>query len=135
MTRVLAVVGLAMSCLLLADDHVKMERVEFPPGTLHLKRSLGEVRVEGWDRPDAEITTVTSPKLPHDKVRISIERHGDELVIDTELPRRRSLPLHSAFGAVGAYLEYNIKVPQTARLVVDHDVGDVHVNSIAGTSA
>jgi hypothetical protein len=132
-----------MSCLLLADDEprqkvqvVHTERVDFPAGgLLRLKNSIGEVRVEGWERPDVEIATVKSTqvalaprdreKASHelDQVRISVQRQGQELIVTTEFPRHlgvsRSLDL-----------DYNIKVPMNARLAIDHGIGEVHVDNL-----
>jgi hypothetical protein len=95
-----------------------------------LKNSVGEVSVEGWERPDVEITTVKSIYTSRnrektsrdlDKVRISVERHGDELVITTNFPRLRR---------GNTNLEYRIKAPMTARLAADHGTGEVHVDNV-----
>lgn len=61
----LALIGLGISCMVLADDEsqhfvqvTKTERLDFPSGgLLRLKNSIGQVTVEGWDRPDVELTT------------------------------------------------------------------------------
>ena len=125
--RILAVLAFGAGCLLLATDEPrqkvqvgKTERVEFPSGgTLRLTRSTGVLTVEAWDRPDVEITTIQSAK-----VRVAAERHGDELVVTTDLPR------HWAFSHVD--LEYRIKAPRTARIIAVHDVGDVNIDGLAG---
>ena len=136
------------------------ERADFPPGgMLSLKNSVGEVTVEGWDRPDVEITTIKSiyasrnrQKASHnelDKVRVSVDRRADELVITTDFPRRRNPPSVSFrsgedFGslkrlftspasivlAASFDLEYRIKAPMNARLAADHDTGEVHVDNL-----
>jgi hypothetical protein len=133
-----------MCGLLLADEGAKQkvqvvhtDHMDFPAGgLLRLKNSTGEVMVEGWDRPDVEITTVKSTKdalaAPDrekaskelDEVRISVQRQGEELVITTEIPRRRSLL--KTFD-----LDYRIKVPMNARLAVDHGSGEVYVDNLA----
>jgi len=142
MIRRLAVV-FGMSFLLFADDEprekvqaVHTERVDFSSGgLLRLKNSIGEVTVEGWDRPDVEIATVKSTKsalasrdrekASHelDRVRISVQQQGEELIVTTEFPRRRVLP-------PGVDLDYHIKVPMNARLAVDHGTGEVHVDNL-----
>ena len=109
------------------------ERVDFPSGgLLRLKNSVGEVRVQGWDRPDVEITTIKSiytsgtrekATSDLDKVRISVERHGDELVIMTHFPGMAS-------PSRAASLEYRIKAPMSARLAVAHKTGEVHVDNL-----
>jgi len=125
--RILAVLGFGTGCLLLAADEPrqkvqvgKTERVEFPSGgTLRLTRSTGVLTVEAWDRPDVEITTIQSAK-----VRVAAERHGDELVVTTDLPRHRAFPRVD--------LEYRIKAPRTARIIAAHDVGDVNIDGLVG---
>ena len=142
MIRRLAVI-FGMSCLLFADDEPRQkvqaahtERVDFPSGgLLRLKNSVGEVTVEGWERPDVEIATVKSTKVAlasgdrakasHqlDQVRISVQRQGDELIVVTEFPRHRGLP--PSFD-----LDYKISAPMNATLAVDHGAGEVHVDNL-----
>jgi hypothetical protein len=143
MMRRLAVI-FGMSCLLWADDQLKQkvqvvhtERADFPfGGLLRLKNSVGEVGVEGWDRPDVEIATVKSTKVAlssqdrekashqMDRVRISVQRQGEELIVTTEFPR------HLGGLPPSLDLDYNIKAPRNARLAVDHGIGEVHVDSL-----
>jgi hypothetical protein len=147
MMRALAVL-FGTCCLLLADDEPKQkvkvthtERVEFPSGGwLRLRNSIGEVTVEGWDRPDVEITTIQSTKDAYaprdrekasqelDKVKISVERQGADLVIATEFARHRG-PSHFApfRPAIGFDLEYHIKAPMNTKLDARHGTGEVHV--------
>jgi len=108
---------------------------------LRLTNSIGVLTVEGWDRPDVEITTIRSTKVIDDaqdlekatheleRVRVAAERRGDELVITTDFPRHRAFyPL----GETHFDLEYHIKAPTTARLIADHHVGEVNIDSLAG---
>ena len=140
MRRTLAVV-FGLSCLLLADDDllqkvrvVHTEHAGFPSGgLLRFKNPVGELTVEGWDRPDVEITTIESTKdalasrerekasQEMDKLHISTDRQGEELVVTTDFPQHR-----------GRFdLEYHVKAPMNARLVVDHATGEVHVFNLA----
>lgn len=141
-----------LSCLLYADDEPKQkvrvvhtERSEFPSGgLLRFKNSIGELTVEGWDRPEVEITTIKSTKALYasrdrqkasdelDRIRISVERRGDELVVATDFPRHRGLPPASLLRPATSFdLEYHIQAPRDARLAVDHDTGEVHVDNLA----
>jgi hypothetical protein len=150
MIRTLAVL-FGMSFLLLADDDVaqKMqvthtERVAFPSGgRLQLKNSIGELTVEGWDRPEVEITTIKSTKLAVeskerekasrelDKVRVSAALQGGDVVVTTDFPRRRSLlPTWRRRPDTYFDLEYRIKAPMNASLSVDHASGEVHVDHL-----
>jgi hypothetical protein len=147
----LALIGLGISCLGLADDEPdqffqvsKTERMDFPSGgLLRLKNSVGEVTVEGWDRTDVELTTTKSTKAPYnskdrekavaelDQVHTAAERHGDELVITTDFPRFgifKSL----LRGGTRFDLDYRISVPRKARVAIEHYTGYVSLDNIAG---
>jgi len=105
-------------------------------GTVVFKNSIGELRVDAWDQPNVEITTIKSTKADYDptqhdqavreldKVRISAERHGAELTITTDFPR--------GFLGTDFDLEYDIKVPRKTRLTVDHHGGEVHADGVLG---
>jgi hypothetical protein len=140
--RTLAVL-MGMSCLLFADDEARQkvqvthtERADFPSGGwLRFRNSSGELTVEGWDRPDIEIATIKSTtaeyssrdreKASHelDKVRISVERQGNDLVSTTTSPRGWGL-------SPGFDMWYNVKVPMNAALAVRHRSGEVHVDNL-----
>jgi hypothetical protein len=150
MKRTLIVV-FGASCLLFAGDEprqkiqaVHTEHADFPSGgLLRLKNSNGELTVEGWDRPDVEITTIKSTKAAYaaqdrervsrelDDVRVSVERQSEGLVITTDFRRHRGLPLASLWQASDFELEYHIKAPVNAKLAVDHGTGEVYVNNLA----
>src|SRR5215469_16065662 len=118
MKRLLVLTGLGIGCFLLAAEEPKekvqvskTERLDFPAGgTLRLKNSVGVLTVEGWDRPDVEITTIKSSKDPYDarerekaanqldRVRVAAERQGDELVITTDFPRHCPFPFPNPVG-------------------------------------
>jgi hypothetical protein len=153
--RTLAVIAIATGCLLGAEDEAgqsirvtKMERMNFPAGgVLHLKHSIGEVTIEGWDESAMELTTRKSPPLRYDshwnkrayrqreleETRVTAERRSEEIVITTTLPNRRNFPPPSPLrGSPGVDLEYRIKVPRDARLIVEHEGGEVHVEDLTG---
>jgi hypothetical protein len=142
---------LGMGCVLLAENRVpekvqvsNTERSDFPPGgTLHLRNSIGELTIEGWDQPGLEINTIKSSKYAMegqerdkankilDNVKITTERKGDEVTVST------SFPEHGKFarlfvGRTDFDLEYRIKVPRNARLVIDHDIGEIHIDNVGG---
>ncbi len=98
-----------MSCLWAADN---AQHIEFPAGgTLHVKNSSGELDVEGWDQPGVEISSLES-------VHATIERHGNELDITSVHPKHD--------------LEYRIRAPRNARIVIDHYIGEVYVDDMTG---
>jgi hypothetical protein len=136
-----------------ADDEPKAraqvtntERIDFPvEGVLRFNKSVGELRITGWDKPDVEITTIKTTrdaygaqkreKAAQDlaEVRIKAERRGNDVVITTERHR------HSIFhfllpwrnGHADFDLDYQINAPHDARLVVNHETGEVHVENLA----
>jgi hypothetical protein len=149
MTRLL-LIGVGATYLLMADDapieQVQVshtDHVDFPSGgVLHLKKSTGDLSVEGWDRPDLEITTIKSTKSYHprdraaaaktlDRIRLVTERHGDELTVTTEFPKHNVL-LRTIRGVSAFELQYSIKVPRNARLIIEHDSGNVAVDDVTG---
>jgi hypothetical protein len=121
------------------------QRVEFPQGgVLHLKNSLDDVNIEGWDRPEMEITTVETTqefygpesrelaKRQLNELRVTAERHGDEMVVSTIVPRRKGIPLVSPNFSNRVSLECRIKVPFAARVIVEHGNGEVHLENVTG---
>ena len=149
MKRTLSVV-FGVSCLLFAGEEARQkvqvvhtEHADFPAGgLLTLKNSMGDLTVEGWDRPDVEITTIKSTVAAYaaqdrervsrelDKVRVSVERQGEGLVIATDLGRHRGLPFASLWRDSDLDLEYHIKAPYNAKLAVDHGTGEVYVDNL-----
>lgn len=149
-TSVVLVLGIG--CLFAGDDEIPQkvqvantQRMDFPAGgVLHLKTSAGEVSIEAWDRPDIEITTTKSTRLAYvsadrekasnllQQVSIAAERRGDEVVVTTTLPHRRKFPPHAPWSEVTKLdLDYQIKVPRNARLIVEHTEGEVHVEGLS----
>ena len=82
MLKKLLLIGIGASSLLVADDapivQVQVshtERMDFPSGgVLRMKKSTGDLTVEGWDCPDVEITTIKSTKSYHRKIAAAPKR-------------------------------------------------------------
>jgi hypothetical protein len=154
---VLAAIGFETACLLLAADQPKQDgpkqkaqvsktqRMDFPSGgTLRLNNSVGVLTVEAWDRPDVEITTIKSTRADIEagerekatrdldrRVNVATERHGDELVVTTAFPWHRPFGVfYPLSGNTSFDLEYRIKAPASARIVVDHSLGEVNIDSL-----
>jgi Putative adhesin len=149
----LALAALGMSCLLPAVEtpgqkerlqQTKTERMDFPTGgLLRLNGLSGDLTIEGWDQPGLEITTTKTTKEEYDsstrekgvaeldQVRLASERHGDELVVTTIVPRhgrfKPPLPRSTRVDLVS-----HIYVPQSARLAVDHGSGNLYIEDVAG---
>ena len=145
MTRRIAVFTCALSFLAPAEDGprqivelTKTEHADFVPGgTLRVEDSVDELILQGWDRPDVEITATVSSGFalaPRKRekaanqlgqVKVTAQRRGDELVVSTMLPSK-----HRRLGDL--YLRCQISLPRTARVVVRHQSGEVHVTDIIG---
>jgi hypothetical protein len=108
------------------------ERMDFSPGgTIRIEDSRGDLYVEGWDRPEVEITIAKAmpygykPKQPEvatkhlESVRIVSERKSPtDLTIATKKTD-------------GVKIEYEIHVPRDSKLVIHHTTGSVFVIGVA----
>jgi hypothetical protein len=143
---------LGASSLLFAATEPKQKAVvsntqhlDFPAGgVLRFVHSTGDLTIEAWDQPGIEMTTIKSSKEDYDgkdrekaasefqQIQIKTERKGDELVVTTEFPHL-ALPPPTHWGAATNFgLEYRIKAPRNARLSIDHNIGEVHIEDITG---
>jgi hypothetical protein len=105
------------------------ERVDFPSGgTLRLPNSSGLLTIEAWDQADIEVTTVRTihndaaerEKATHelDAHHLAAKRDGNDVVVTANAPWFSDL-------------EYRIKAPASARLMVHHRSGNVNVDGLA----
>jgi len=120
------------------------QRVAFAPdGMIQIKDSYGEVRIEGWDQPDVELTVTKATQkeyAPRDQARerAKLEKikvtatQGDDgsLLISTMFLSRH--PLRPLQGKTNLNLTYRIKVPRQSHLSIKHDVGAVAVIHVIG---
>ncbi len=124
------------------------ERVEFPAGgTIRIDGSYGDLNVEGWDRPEVEVTVNKTlaygykSKQPDratadlDRARIVTEpTPPPELSTSTELPLRHPAwtPPFTRHTTGGVTIEYDIHVPRDSRLAIHHGTGSVSVSGVTG---
>lgn len=121
----------------------KTEHFDFQPGgTLRMKNSTGVLDVEGWDRPEVEITVIRSsfvdiPEKDRDKelallnrVDVKTEHTGNELVVTTTFPAAKFPIPDFAYGENKFALEYHIRAPFNTHLVADHDIGEINVDNL-----
>jgi hypothetical protein len=120
------------------------QQVPFQPGgTIHFNRSYGYLSIEGWDRPEVEITVIKSLDNLYDAkgqaeatkrvntVQVTAERKTDtDLDITTTVPHysRWTHPLGSTGGVM---VEYQVHVPRDSKLAIQHGTGDVLVTRVA----
>jgi hypothetical protein len=113
----------------------KTERIEFAPGgVIHVNHSYGSLTVEGWDRPEVEITVTRL--MPFDFKRKQPERaaqHLDAVNITTERRLNNELTISKPTTTKGGVaLDYEIHVPRNSRLVIRHGTGYVLVSGVTG---
>jgi hypothetical protein len=111
------------------------ETIRFAPGgTIRVEHSYGDLSIDGWDRPEVEITVIKS--LPYgykleqpqeatkhwDRIQVMTERKSDnELVISTSRQSKDDV-----------MVEYRIHAPQDSKLVIHNGPGFVIVSDMTG---
>ena len=66
-----------------------------------------------------------------EKVKVTAERHGDEVVISTTSPRHRPFGLpYPLCGQTNFDLEYQIQAPANTRIIADHTLGQVNIDGL-----
>jgi hypothetical protein len=119
------------------------ERMNFAPGgTIRLNGSLGALTIEGWDRPEVEITVVKSMPFNYEpKHKERAAQHLERVHIKTDHPAATELTFSTvpasghhflSDGMGGVMLDYEIHVPRNSNLVIHHGVGQVLVSDVAG---
>jgi hypothetical protein len=112
-------------------------------GVIEIQDSFGQVKVEGWDLPEVELTVVKATQKAYapaempgavaelDRILVGTERPTDNhLIITTSFPSRK--PTRLLRGKANVEMEYRIRAPRQTRVIIRHDIGDVEVNNIAG---
>lgn len=153
--RRLLVTAIALALPVLADDRSKetlssthTERFNIPAaGAIRLENSFGELDIDGWDRPEVEVTVVRSTERPYDakahahnrdevqrrldSVQITAKQDGNDVVISTTYPPRNGFT-HPLSRRSDIEIGYRIKAPRASKLIVDHNSGGVNVSDIGG---
>ena len=107
-----------------------------------MPKCIGELTIEGWDEPVLEITTIKSIKVRGDKppgidpktldrIEVTPERKGNEVIVRTRFPTFNVL-VRPFTGLSDFQLEYRVKVPRTAALDIDNQIGEVHISDVTG---
>jgi hypothetical protein len=145
----LPVILIVLAFPLLADDRSKetlstshTDRFNVPkPGVIRLENSFGEVDIDGWDRPEVEVTVVRSSERLYatkerveaqrrlDNVQITAKQHGNDVVISTAYPPRNRFA-HPLSRRSDIEISYRIRAPRASKLVVNHNSGGVNVSDI-----
>jgi len=113
------------------------------PNTIHLENSFGEVDIDGWDRPEVEVTVVRSTERLYaakqhaeaqrrlDAVQVTAKQDGNDVIISTAYPPRNGFA-HPLARRSDIEIAYTIKAPRTSKLVVDQNRGGLNVSDIGG---
>jgi hypothetical protein len=154
--RNLLVIAFSVALPILANDLSKQalsnshtDRFNVPAaGTIRLDNSFGELDVDGWDRPEVEVTIMRSSEHLYDpkehdskqrdeaqrrldSVQISAKQDGNDVVISTAYPPRNAF-LHPLSRRSDIEVSYRIKAPRASKLIIDHNNGGVNVSDIRG---
>jgi hypothetical protein len=147
--RKLLLISLGSTLLLLADDRANRtlavahtDRFPVPASvSIHFEKSFGEIDVDGWDQPEVEITVTksiedlagghTRAQQRLDTVEVSVKHIQGDVAISTVYPEQRGIS--HVFGRRGDVdITYRIHAPRGAKLIVDHNTGELNVAGITG---
>jgi len=123
------------------------ERVNFAPGgTIRFDHSFGDLYVEGWDRPEVEITVIKS--IPKVELGVIQSPSGDcsrleGVQFTTEHPSANELAIRTTTGSDGFFrhpfggkgpvtVRYELRVPSDSRLIIHHGGGNILVGNVTG---
>jgi hypothetical protein len=140
-----------LSLPLLADDRAKeilsashTDRFTATgAGTIRVENSFGEVDIDGWDRPDVEVTVVRSTEHVYDSkqraeaqrrldsVQVTARQDGNDTVVSTAYPARNTF-LHPLSRRSDIEISYLIKAPRTSKVTVVDNRGGVNIFDIGG---
>jgi hypothetical protein len=126
----------------------RTEHVDFTfGGVIRLDGAYGDLFVEGWGKPEVEITVTKSMRYKYqstqsqraaqhmESIRIVAERRSPtELTISTMPASRHSdwAPFLPPTTKAGVSLEYHVFVPHNSRLVIHQGVGNVLLRDVTG---
>lgn len=111
-------------------------------GAIKIKNSAGEVDIEGWDRPEVEVTVVRSSEHLYsaadraegqrslEGAQIKAVQDGNDVVISTAY-----IPWQGAHGLSKrseVLISYRIKAPRSSKLIIDHNRGGVNISDMSG---
>lgn len=125
----------------LSDTHT--ERFNPPTaGAIRIENSFGEVDIDGWERPEVEVTVVRSIEPLFDakdraealrsleSAQIRAKQDGNDIAISTVYLPRSGTHLFSWRSEIG--ISYRIRVPRASKVIIDHNSGGVNVSDISG---
>ncbi len=151
----LLVIGIMVALPLLADNRTKEPLSSYhtdlfnvpASGAIRLENSFGEVDIDGWDRPEVEVTVIRlserlygAKERAHrpdeaqrrlESVQVTAKQDGNDVVISTMYPPRNAFT-HPLARRSDIEISYRIKAPRTSKLIIAHNSGGVTVSDISG---
>jgi hypothetical protein len=109
-------------------------------GSIRLENSFGQVDIDGWDRPEVEVTVVRSlydakerseAQRRLDSIQITAKQDGNDVVISTAYPPRNGFA-HPLSRRSDVEISYRIHAPRASKLIIDHNSGGVNVFDMSG---
>jgi hypothetical protein len=110
----------------------------FSYGTLTVDTRMGDLRIEGWDEPRLEIeaekvvraSSEAKAKPLYDQIEIELEGGDKDVRLRTLYPPRR--PWRLFRGATKLSVNYRVRMPYDANLILKCVDGDVRISGIVG---
>src|SRR5712692_1075124 len=110
----------------------------FSNGTLILETRVGDIHIEGWDKPRVEIEAEKVVRAQseekarplYDRVQVDIRGADKEVLVRTLYPPRR--PWRPFRGESKLVVNFRIMMPYDANLMVQCVDGDVRVRRVTG---
>jgi hypothetical protein len=114
-----------------------------PGGTIHLKNSMGNLTVEGWDQNEVEVTVVKSMGYDSEPTP-SAKQHLEGVHIVTAHPSSTEMEISTNRAACpnrfthpldkcrDVKVEYRIRAPRNSHLVIAHAGGYVSIMGMTG---
>ncbi len=115
--------ALVAANVVLADEKVDKTLSVNPLGTIRIHNPRGDIEVTGWDRDEVRVEGELDDLAKNLVFRVD----GDVAIIRVELPRKNA--------NWGDGSELDIRVPQSARVLVDGLSSDIDVSGVQGEMA
>jgi hypothetical protein len=133
--------GWLAPAILRADEYSQISHYAaglFRRGTLFVDTRIGDVKVEGWNKPHVEIEvekvvragSAAKARRLFDQIRIELIENGEEVFLRTIYPPRR--PWRLFRGATKLSANLRIRMPHEAGLTLKCVDGDVTICGVGG---
>jgi hypothetical protein len=133
--------GFLLPSVARADEFSQLSRYSvqmFPRGTVAVDTRVGDLAVEGWDQARVEIeaekvvqaASEAKARGLYDQIKIELKDNDEEVRLRVIFPPRR--PWRLFRGATKLSVNFRIRMPAEASLVVKCVDGDLRIRGVAG---